>query len=199
MGLLGFLQTSIQPRVTKTSNTLSLVPIEPTRADWAYITFLLLGGCLLLFWTTDDWIYRAGGVVLYCYLAYTLVQDVYVATLNKEKNEVRIQRSTLGVTRYERVAPLDELVAIETVAQKEDKKSSAPGYRLELEFMSDFGYYRLPVTETFILGEKNRMELEKLEDVVRKFAKISKLPDALREENLEKSAARKRAAKRTPK
>ena len=52
--------------------------------------------------------------------------------------------------------------------------------------MSDFGYYRLETSETTVVGEENKLELEKLAEAVRTFMKLKALPEKLKEEELRK-------------
>lgn len=59
--------------------------------------------------------------------------------------------------------------------------------RLELEFMSDFGYCRLETATTTVLGDRNREELEKLAVAIRDFMDLKPLPDKFKEENIRKS------------
>lgn len=59
---------------------------------------------------------------------------------------------------------------VETVEEKQKRGKS--GYRLELEFMSDHGYYRMPCTEAFVVGEANKAKLMELEQTVRNFMGI---------------------------
>ena len=60
--------------------------------------------------------------------------------------------------------------------------------RLDLEFMSEMGgYYRLQTSDTSVIGEKNKMELEKLAVAIQKFMKLKPLPENLKEEALLKT------------
>jgi hypothetical protein len=59
-------------------------------------------------------------------------------------------------------------------------------YRLELEFMSDFGFYRLHAHETLVAGEENRKILEDLALKARKFMDLKPLPEKYQEQNLKK-------------
>ena len=57
-------------------------------------------------------------------------------------------------------------------------------YRLELEFMSEFGYHRLETSETTVIGEDNKKELEKIAISIRKFMDLKPLPDQFKEDYL---------------
>jgi hypothetical protein len=60
-------------------------------------------------------------------------------------------------------------------------------YRFELEFMSDFGYYRLKTSDTLIVGDHNKIILEKLALEVKDFMKLNPIPDWMGEEKLQES------------
>ena len=49
------------------------------------------------------------------------------------------------------------------------------------------GYYRLQTSDTSVIGEKNKMELEKLAVAIQKFMKLKPLPENLKEEALLKT------------
>jgi hypothetical protein len=59
-------------------------------------------------------------------------------------------------------------------------------FRLELEFMSEFGYYRLQTTDTLIVGDQNKKELEKIVEQIQEFAGLKPIPDWMTEESLKK-------------
>lgn len=49
------------------------------------------------------------------------------------------------------------------------------------------GYYRLQTSDTSVIGEKNKMELEKLAVAIQKFMKLKPLPESLKDEALLKT------------
>ncbi|KAJ3158933.1 hypothetical protein HDU86_002102 [Geranomyces michiganensis] len=153
--------------------------------------FILIFGLAMTIYTTSDWTYRMFGGGLYVYLAYSLVVDTVVTVIDKTTREVRMTKTTLGFTQWVRVAPTEELVAVHTVEEK--RKRGASGYRLELEFMSDHGYYRLPMTEAYVLGEHNRERLAVMENGIRRFMDLKQLPEWMKEENLDDDTMRRRA------
>ncbi|TPX57328.1 hypothetical protein PhCBS80983_g03897 [Powellomyces hirtus] len=178
----------ISPRVVATPTRLELTPVEAGTGDWVMVASILVFGLAMTMYTTTDWNYRLFGGALYVYLAYTMIADQYTTVIDKTAQEVRITKSTLGYVKWVRVAPTDELVAVETVEEKRKRGGSA--WRLELEFMSDHGYYRLPLTETYVLGETNKARLVVLEEQIRTFMKLKQLPDWMKEENLDNEEKR---------
>ena len=67
-------------------------------------------------------------------------------------------------------------------------ESKRTTYRLEFEFMSQIGgYYRLSTSDTLIVGEHNRVILEKLAGDIREFMKLKEMPDWMKEEQLAKT------------
>ncbi|KAJ3167259.1 hypothetical protein HDU87_001707 [Geranomyces variabilis] len=183
---------TIHPRISTTATRLEICPVEAGAGDWAMMAIILIFGLAMTIYTTSDWNYRIFGGGLYVYLAWSLVVDTVVTIIDKTAKEVRVTKSTLGFKQWVRVAPTDELVAVHTV--EEQRKRGGPGYRLELEFMSDHGYYRLPMTETYVLGDANREQLAEMEKAIRKFMDLKQLPDWMKEENLDDD--KKRHARR---
>ncbi|KAI9103197.1 hypothetical protein DFS34DRAFT_590761 [Phlyctochytrium arcticum] len=178
----------IHPEVVQTDDSLTLIPVRTSVGDFFMMFIIVAFGGFLTMTTTNEWMYRIAGMVIYSYLAWTLVVDTFVTVFDKKKQEVSITKYTMGYRRYVRVAPLDEIGAIQTslLPTPAGKKKGTPLYRLELEFTSDHGFYRMPLTEGYINGEKNIQILKDLEERVRKFLGLKKMPDWMQEEELEK-------------
>ncbi|TPX70255.1 hypothetical protein SpCBS45565_g01893 [Spizellomyces sp. 'palustris'] len=177
---------TINPHIVRAEGTLSIIPVTTGKGDVVMMSSILFFGVVMTLYTTEDWPYRIAGSAMYAYLAWTLVVDTYETVFDKKLEQVSIIKTTLGIKRWARVAPLDELVAIETTTMETTSKKQKPLYRLELEFYSNHGTYRMPMTETYVSGENNKEKLEEVEDVVRKFVEIKKLPNWMKEEELEK-------------
>ncbi|KAJ3017209.1 hypothetical protein HKX48_003661 [Thoreauomyces humboldtii] len=140
--------------------------------------------------TTDDVSYRLVGGGLYGYMAWTLGTDREGpnsnATLTHETESPDLDYvvSDEFVTVLDKGSKeADELVAVEVTEEK--RKGGASGYRIELEFMSEHGYYRLFTSETYVLGATNRTSLVALESQIREFMGLKQLPDWMKEENLD--------------
>ncbi|KNC97630.1 uncharacterized protein SPPG_09435 [Spizellomyces punctatus DAOM BR117] len=189
---------TINPRIVRGEGSLSITPVTTGRGDVLMMAIIFFFGVAMTLYTTEDLPYRIAGSAMYAYLAWTLVVDTYETVFDKQLEQVSIIKTTLGFKRWSRVAPLDELVAIETTTMETTSKKQKPLYRLELEFYTTHGTYRMPMTETYVSGEHNKEKLEEVEDIVRKFAEIKKLPNWMKEEELEKrfGAGKKQAKTR---
>ncbi|KAJ3275285.1 hypothetical protein HDV01_001012 [Terramyces sp. JEL0728] len=152
----------INPKLQKTTNTLRFVTIEPTAGDWIMVCFIIAAGIPLSWYTTYSVHYYFVVLSVYFLLAYSLVDDKFETIIDKKKNSI-----------------VAEVVHL--------KQKGIDTYILELEFMSEFGYYRLQTSETAVVGEYNKNQLEMLAKEIRKFMDLKPMPDWMKEENLKKT------------
>jgi hypothetical protein len=104
---------TIKPRVvTQTKNRIEIVLIEPQRADWIYISTIVIISFPLAWYTTPDWKYFAVCLVFYWLLAYSLVEDTFVTVIDIGKNSVEVTQSKLGFTKMIRASNCDELINV---------------------------------------------------------------------------------------
>ncbi|KAJ3257584.1 hypothetical protein HK103_004493 [Boothiomyces macroporosus] len=174
----------INPKLKKTDNTLQFVTIEPTTGDWIMVTFIILAGIPLSWYTTYSMHYYYVVLSVYFLLAYSLVDDKFETIIDKEKNSIVVTKTKLGRKKWERASVADELIQAEVVHLKQ---KGIDTYILELEFMSEFGYYRLQTSETAVVGEYNKNQLEMLAKEIRDFMGLKPMPDWMKEENLKKT------------
>jgi hypothetical protein len=160
---------SINPQVSKTENTLD---IRMTESSIRTAVLFLIVSITLAYYTTTSVEYFIMFLFVYMIFAYTFIDDAYTLSIDKSKGEIRITKSKIGRTHYIRVSLCEELidtaVSVETISKKEC-------YRLELEFMSPHGYYKIP-TISRVTGAVNKAKLEDIAKVVREFMNLKPLP-----------------------
>lgn len=105
----------INPKLKKTDNTLQFVTIEPTTGDWIMVTFIILAGIPLSWYTTYSMHYYYVVLSVYFLLAYSLVDDKFETIIDKEKNSIVVTKTKLGRKKWERASVADELIQVTTV------------------------------------------------------------------------------------
>ncbi|KAJ3350416.1 hypothetical protein HDU91_006249 [Kappamyces sp. JEL0680] len=190
----------IQPNLKKDAKKLSFTAVQPSRGDWLMVGILCVCSVPLAWYTTKHLHYALACTLFYWILAYSLIDDTFETVIDKEKNVVEITKTKTGRMKWKRVAIADELINVTGAGLTSVGRGSGRGGprqlvvqvrpradgRLQLEFMSDFGYYNLDASETTVLGETNKQELEKLAVAIRKFMDLRPLPEKLKEASLRK-------------
>ncbi|KAI8895557.1 hypothetical protein BC833DRAFT_622923 [Globomyces pollinis-pini] len=177
--------SKIKPKVIISKNRLEFTAIEPLIGDYIFVGIIILLAIPLSWYTTRHTYYFIASMLLYGGLAYSLIDDKFQTTIDKDKNTIEVRKTKLGQVKWVRVSNASELVNAEVVSVVDGK--GKPTYRLELEFMSDFGYHRLTTSDTTVKGEMNKEELEKLAVNIRDFMKLKPIPEWMKEENLKKT------------
>lgn len=167
MGALG------DAKVIKTATTL-----EITLSESSYRMAAVFVACsfIISYLTTTDNYYFLIFLAVYLIFAYTFIDDTYVLFIDKSKNEIRVTKSKLGRIIYMRVSSCAELINAEVTKDTVNKKEC---YRLEFEFMSEQGYYRIPTMARVTADDDNKSKLEGLATVIQKFMDLNPLPGML--------------------
>nr|KAJ3421245.1 hypothetical protein HK105_004130 [Polyrhizophydium stewartii] len=172
---------TIAPRVKRTANRLEILVMEPTLGDWIIAGGLCLFGAFVSYYTTSSQALFWLSTLMFVAMAYTLIDDKYVMTIDKAKGEVSVTKSKLGRIKWQRVSSTQDLVNCEVVGETHRGLTS---FRIELEFMSDFGFYRMPASESTVVGDVNKAKFDELAKTIVDFMKLKPAPEWMKEGSL---------------
>ena len=181
--LLANLRT-IKPTVKETVDGLEVIVVQPQLGDWIIVSSLLIISIPLAWVTTKDWLYFAICMMFYIGCAYTVLEDTFVVLFDSKSNQVSVKKSKLGWVHWIRVSNLDELVNIDVANIIEGRKEC---WRLELEFMSEFGFYKINAHESLLFGAENSSILKKLASSLSKKLKLQPLPEQFKKESIKQA------------
>ncbi|KAI8906945.1 hypothetical protein EDD86DRAFT_210150 [Gorgonomyces haynaldii] len=164
--------------LSKTKDKLEIVILQPQTADFLYAGAAFLAGSLVSWNVIPDTLFFVFSLVFCLAGSYTLIDDTYV--LRMDKQQVQIEKTKFGMIQYQRVAHIDELVQVHVKNLHEKRQQ----WQLQLEFMSDFGYYQMPCHETLFIDPKPLQEIKK---IINKWADLKEMPEWMKEEHLKKT------------
>ena len=167
---------SINPQYNETKDRIEFIVVQPNLLDWIFVSGLLIIAIPFAWATTRNPSYFAISIIFYLGCAYTILEDTFQVVIDKRLKQVSVQKTKLGRIHWIKSSNLEELVNIEAVCIKEGKRDC---YRLEMEFMSEFGFYRLNAHESLIFGNENRQKLDTLAKKLCQKLKLKPFPTKL--------------------
>lgn len=102
----------ISPNLQKTANTLTFTAVEPTTGDWSLVFAISIASLPLAWYTTKELPYAILSTMFYWGLAYTMIDDKFVTTIDKKRNVVQVTKSKIGKTKWVRESVADELINV---------------------------------------------------------------------------------------
>jgi hypothetical protein len=78
------------PNLVKTKTSLVFTAVEPTVGNWLLVALICFASIPLSWYTTRELNLSIISIIFYWTLAYTMIDDKFVTSIDKEKNLVKV-------------------------------------------------------------------------------------------------------------